>query len=146
MTTRCDNASMTAILTVSQSIHRLPRANDSSPCVTPGAKLLMMGNGSRRFLGGFEHLRLQGLNSAMLSTEGKIATHFFSQLDLKSLAGNAFSANHVAVSALVSLSCFDFPTSISSLDHLRREVIYKSKHTRMQPPTLRPSGKPHVTQ
>lgn len=38
------------------------------------------------------------------------------------LAGNAFSGNHVAVAAIISLSIFEFPVSVADVEHLRTEA------------------------
>ena len=116
------------VLDVSQSIHRCPGGTNLVPAVTPGARLLLVelgkdGKNCARLLGGFEHLRLQGLDKEMLSKAGQENVHLFAQRDLKCLAGNAFCSNHIGVVAAVMLAIFEFPSSVVELEDMRQQAF-----------------------
>ena len=100
------------VLDASQNITRVPRQVDRAPCVTPGAKMIMLaGNDftnvedevlqSRPLLGP-ELLHLQGLNVFDLATSDRC--HRFSHTDMAKLAGNAFCGCQLGVAFLVGLT------------------------------------------
>ena len=93
------------IMDVSQSIHRFPALTDMCPTITPGGRLLMFHQNKYRLVGGFERLKLQGLDMEhMMPTESMVAAQAFTQKQLHNLAGNAFSGSHVAVVLTVVLA------------------------------------------
>ena len=77
---------------------------------------------------GIEALRLQGLFETMVPNSG--AVHTFSNAELQSLAGNAFSAAHVQVAMLVMLTAFSMPTSMAEIEELRDAARKHRKQTR----------------
>ena len=83
----------------------------------------MVVNGdTARMLHPVEALRFQGLGLNMLSGKGAQATANFTEKQLQSLAGNAFSSNHVCVAASIPLIVFDFPKTIDGLEALRAQA------------------------
>ena len=112
------------IIDVSQSITRYPSGWDVCPTVTPGARFLVrQGNADVRLLRGFECLRMQGLPFDLITTEGMTASSKFTQKQLMSLAGNAFSAPHVSVAMVLMLCVFDMPASVADVEALRTEAF-----------------------
>jgi hypothetical protein len=100
------------VVDVSQSILRLPKQINKSPCVTPGAKMLLV-NGNdfinceddalqSRPLLGPELLHLQGLNVFELATSARCDR--FSHMDMAKLAGNAFCGCQLGVAVVVGLT------------------------------------------
>ena len=89
------------LLDVSQSIHRVPAGLDMAPTVTPGGRLVALPrDGPARLVRGFECLRLQVLHTDLLSSQQQAAARSFTQKQLQSLAGNAFSGPHVSICLL----------------------------------------------
>ena len=107
---------------LSQSIGRSPTGWNVCPTVTPGAKVMVVNGDRSRMLHPFEALRFQGLGLNMLSDKGAQAIANLTEKQLQSLAGNAFSSNHVCVAAIISLIVFDFPETIDGLEALRAQA------------------------
>ena len=124
---------------VSQSLYRLPHKVNISPTIMPGGKMFLVekktmesspnkSQHSARRLFGIEALRLQGLFETMVPNPG--AVHTFSNAELQSLAGNAFSAVHVQLAMLVMLTAFRMPTSMAEIEELRDAARKHRKQTR----------------
>ena len=118
------------LLDVSQSIHRTPTGTDTFPTLTPGGRIVAFplpeDDAQARLVRGLECLRLQGLDTNMLTDVERSAAHTFSQKQLMSLAGNAFSGPHVAIVMLICLSLFDVPTSVDQLERSRKEATHSN--------------------
>lgn len=83
-------------LDVYQSLGRVPKAIDASPCILPGSRIFLVGPGLCRLLLPIEALRLQGIVVPIRPSD-------YSWRELFSLAGNAFHSGSVAAAAVVLL-------------------------------------------
>ena len=89
------------IVPVSMSIRFGSIHFDKFPCLTPGAKYIIIKSGRLYRASAFTHLALQGLQSRELS---KLRLASESERLLTDLAGNAFTANVIAIFLLAGLA------------------------------------------
>ena len=111
------------IVDLSQSITRAPATSGFCPTLTPGSRAHLLSRARPRALSGLERLRLQGFSPDM-ATGRADAVKQFSERQLADLAGNAFSATHVAIAMLLSLVLFKMPQQLEDLDALQREAAF----------------------
>ena len=72
---------------------------------------------------GLERLKLQGFEPHMATEAGgQEAIREFTEIQLKDLAGNSFSATHVAVAMMLSMALFRLPTNLKELQELQSQA------------------------